>query len=334
MRAICLTLVFISFSFFLNGQINKIFEYEILEFEIAELTDHSIIAHDSNDGELIFILSLNASNNFLTTVQTDGTFLSQKNISIPNDIVRLNVNEQYVYIADDQHNLYQFDQSGNLLDMVSYFDSVVSLIDSTNTFEPLASDVFYASGNMDEANFVVAYRLSIASNSIGLGPTGIKVVNYNFSTKTYSEGFNLNLDISEDYTLGRHYEIANQGYVVEVDFQSNKGDVWYQYTIELDDIGNLKRIFMYEFDSIVCVENRTYNIGYYGGVEERNNLDFFNTLSYKCYDDTFGSSNGTSPHIVREIDCERSIIGSIGVYCGLDSLISADYTDVEFPSTP
>ena len=330
MRNLYFILFSILFTPFLNAQFDQIFEHEVSEYQIQELVGHEILAQASDTDQTIFVQSQLGTDKYLTALGMDGTTQWQKEVEVAGNIAQLNANEDFIFVSDSTHNLYQYDKGGNLLGSINFYDSVESFIDTTNCTNDLYYKAFYANGATNNANLVVTYTIN-ASNGCKF-VDGLKVINYNFATEEYTEKFEFIPDnpTGSNFLDQGGYKLADQGFVIRVKFT----DFSDHHSIEMDKNGEFVRYFEDTFNDDACVLQHTFRIGFYGNVIERYNQDLSYSHKYKCY---FYSEYGIEAYFQGEvipIDCERSLIGTTGLFCGQDSLISSDYGNYNFPSAP
>ena len=334
MRNLYFILFSILFTPFLNAQFEQIFEYEVSEYQIQELVGHEIIAQRGDQSQSIFVNSQLGNSSYLTALSVDGDTQWQKEVDIAGNIARLNVNQEFIYVSDSLHNLYQFDKQGSLLSSINFQNSVLSFIDtSVISSDYLEYDMYYSNGENNKANFVIAYSLRDLVQT-GFKTAGVKVIEYNFSTQEYTEKYDLQPADAEDVFSSPGYPLADQHFVIKIIFSSESNNYVIGESIEIDEKGQFVRNFDDTRSDGVCVVVTRFNIDFYGNVVEKVWMDLSYEMDYKCYNFWGGGLDYTPPGKARAIDCERSLVGTIGVYCGQDSLISNDYGNSNFPSTP
>jgi len=252
--------------------IDNIFEHEVYEYEISELSDHVVLAEDSDEENSIFVLSKDTLQEslFITSLQVDGTVHWQRPSEPINAVERFNVNDDFIFISDQEYNLFRFDKESNFIDSINFYDPVYEFVVPTGSglLNQLNNQyIQYTTGKEDQVNFVV--NVNLLDTSSFEYTSGIKVINYDFSENIYEERF------------------QNLSFV--------------------------------EF-----LEDVTINIGYYGGVSEIRSLETSFDINYKCFNKS-NVSWDTSLSPIREIDCERSLLNSSGLYCGIDTILDGTY---------
>jgi len=322
----------LSFTVILNGQIDQIFEYEEFEYQLPEIVGHELLANDSDLDSTIFILSNDTITQaiYISSFKSNGVFLWQKDIDIQDNIVRFNVNDAFIYISNDNFDLYQFDKEGNFLASINFYDSALEFLDLSIDSIIVETDIFYTSGFGDQANFVLIYDLAKEDNYGGLDHSGgIKLLNYDFATEKYTQQYQLEDNAINRLVLKSQYEIQKQEYVIAIDFIEEEFDfVIRRHTIHFNPDGSVNRIFSTEHNTNSTFTNLiVYEIGYYGGVNEINFADDgFVSTEYKCFSQ--GGFEADLIYSLREIDCYRSLLDRTGIYCGQLEFIGGD-----FPST-
>jgi len=303
--------------------IDNIFEHEVYEYEISELSDHVVLAEDSDEENSIFVLSKDTLQEslFITSLQVDGTVHWQRPSEPINAVERFNVNDDFIFISDQEYNLFRFDKESNFIDSINFYDPVYEFVVPTGSglLNQLNNQyIQYTTGKEDQVNFVV--NVNLLDTSSFEYTSGIKVINYDFSENIYEERFQ-NLSFVEFPTLFSvedFDEIQNQAFVKTV--RQNGAN----FTHHIDFNGNLVETYSATFSPEICVEDVTINIGYYGGVSEIRSLETSFDINYKCFNKS-NVSWDTSLSPIREIDCERSLLNSSGLYCGIDTILDGTY---------
>ncbi len=321
MKTRILILSLFALSFQLQGQvIDAIFEHEIFEYEIAELSGHEVLFFDNYQDSTIFSLSeFGASDEtYLSALTTKGEFLWQKTIEMDSVPVRLNVNAEYIYIDDNANNLFRYGRDGEFIDSINYHDEVLYLIVTNDYNELGVYNMYYASGISDNATIIARYKRDYDG-------TYTMFVSYNFETKDYTLTYLLSPEYDTSPSIGSEKELHNQGYYIDV--HQNLGD--YKDVVHVDGYGSL--ISLTSWAGLYDIPR--YRMGHYGNLYERRNFASQSIMStYKCI--THYEHAEDPPEVLtlgspRDIDCERSIMGRAGLYCGQDSFFFGEY-----PSTP
>ncbi len=319
-RILILSLFVLSFQ--LQGQvIDAIFEHEILEYEIAELSGHDVLFFDNYQDSTIFSLSeFGASDEtYLSALTTKGEFLWQKTIEMDSVPVRLNVNAEYIYIDDNANNLFRYGRDGEFIDSINYHDEVLNLIETTEYYELGVYNMYYASGTSDNATIIARYKRDFDG-------TYTMFVSYSFETKDYTLTYLLIPEGDSDDSVSSESELQNQEYYINV--KQNFGTI-YKDVVHVDGYGSI--ISLKPWAGIYDIP--TYRMGHYGNLYERRNFASQTITSiYKCITHNEHAEDPPNALILgspRDLDCERSIMGSAGLYCGQFTLLEGDY-----PSTP
>ncbi len=334
-RILILSLFVLSFQ--LQGQvIDAIFEHEILEYEIVELSGHDVLFVDNYQDSTIFTLSTTGINDekFLSALTSDGIFLWQKKIDLDSIPRRLNVNEEYIFIDDNAHNLFRYNRAGEFIDSTYYYDEVFALSPRTyddyeeEYYELVDSSMWYATGNSNTANFIYRYEEDDPYSSEDINTFNV-VVNYNFNTKEYTKTYTLTSPPQSTSSSLASYEIQKQEYVFGNYYRSS---IDKQTIIRIDGDGNVIDFINWN-EPVVCAETPHYRIGHFGDILVETVFDFVVVLDYKCLSTLSSTYDGNVPELqgaLRDIDCERSIIGKTGLYCGQDTFQKASYPTAPF----